>query len=339
MKNRSNPATFGKAAALALAAFLGFGYAEDGIVYKPLKFGGVQEFGSIAKGVVANDAGIVSSTNPRLQYEWVDHFGTFLTQEVVVDQRLNLQVGLGGVFEFPKPEHVIPKYGGRMYKLFFVGPSVAKAVYAFGDPEKPVFSLGAGLFPYKYNPDAVDLGEYLFRSTPYPSTIFTGGVLFVNDDAAYLQGLHGRFQMKDLTVDALLATETSLPPLYDWSLGLVADYRIADGLVDLGVGVNFKRLLQVKPSRTVREVPANASFSRHGTDYYADASYYKAQKDFYAGAGDSVRAASYQSIVDSLSHWLNPSDPAYVTDAERNYYTPAGTILMARASLDIKKNI
>ncbi len=339
-----NSGNFWKAAVLAsvfltASAFAAAAKEDRDVVYKPLKFGGVQEFGSIVEGVVANDAGIVSSANPRLRYEWVDHFGTFLSEEVIVDKRLNLQVGLGGVFEFPKPEHVIPKYGSSMYKMFFVGPSVAKAVYTFGNLEKPVFTLGGGLFPYKYNTDAVDLGEYLFRTTPYPATIFTGGLLFVNDNAAYLQGLHARLQLGDLTVDGLLATETSLPPLYDWSLGIVADYQIANGLMDVGAGVNFKRLIQVKPSKTQREIQQNAYFIRNGKNYYGDVGYYKAQKDFYAATGDSVRAASYQSIVDSVNFWMSSSNPTHIQQSELNYYTPAGVILMARASLDLKKII
>ncbi len=333
-----------------LAIFLTFAAAEEdsAVVYKPLQFGGVQEFGSIVRGAVANEVGKLTSTDPKAQLhnEWVDHFGTFVEQDVLVDRRLELKVGLGGVFEFPKPEYVISTYGSSMYKLFFFGPSVAKAMYAFGNPDAPVLSLGGGLFPYKYNSDAADLGEYLFRSGPYPTYIMTGGVTFINDNSAYLQGFQANLHLGNLKVDALLTTETSLPPLYDLSLAVVGDYSIADGLVDVGAGVNFKRMIPINPDRTQRKTNPDGSiawqnvyFTRNGKQYYGDAEYYRAQKNFYTRIHDSVSATQYQSIADSIVVWEDSTKSGYVGAGDRNYYTPAGTIFMARASLDLKKII
>jgi hypothetical protein len=224
--------------------------------------------------------------------------------------------------------------------MFFVGPSVAKATYAFGDPEKPRLTLGGGLFPFKYNPDAADLGEYLFRSVPYPTTIFTGGLLFVNDNAAYVQGFHARLQLGDLRLDGLLTSEMVLPPLYDWSLGFVASYPVADGLLDLGAGVNFKRLIQVDPDRTQIKGLQNAYFTRNGTEYYADPAYYQGQATFYYNkntSADTAKANGFKAVVDSMGSWLDPASASYVQERERDYYTPAGVVLMARASLDLKK--
>jgi hypothetical protein len=113
----------------------------------------------------------------------------------------------------------------------------------------------------------------------------------------------------------------------------VADYTIANGLVDVGAGVDFKRLIQVRPSRTQPEVPINAYFTRHSKKYYADSTFYKNQLTY----ADSAAKLSLQAAVDSLDHWLNPADPGYVPKSELQYYTPAGTLVMARISLDLKK--
>src|SRR5690606_28635318 len=144
--------------------------------------------------------------------------------------------------------------------------------------------------------------------------------------------------------NAVLHTETSIPPLYDWSLGLLADYSTDDGVFHIGAGVNFKRLLQVRPSRTTLKTNAqgeiawrNIHFHRNGNDYYADPLFYQAQAEFYGRQGDAARQAQYQAVVDSLTLWLDPGNPGFVTDAERNYYTPAGTVVMAHASLDLRK--
>jgi hypothetical protein len=314
----------------------------DEVTHHPLRFGGVHEFGAVYDGLYS------PKTGPEVSpMEWVDHFGVFLRQDVTID-RLELQLGLGGVFHFPKPEHVFPKFFSSMYKLFFFGPTVAKADYTFGDPNSADgLRLGGGLFPYKYNQDAANLGEYLFRSGPYPTYLMTGGSLFVNDNAAYLQGLHANYRLGNVSVDALFVTETMMPPLYDWSLALVASYRVAGGLLEVGGGVNFKRLVQIDPDRTVRKVRGNGDpvweniyFTRNGKDYYADPLFYQYQADFYYSKGtaaDSTKAAGFQASADSVTAWRDPSHPGFITEAERNYYTPAGTVLMAYASLDLKK--
>lgn len=315
--------------------------AQDGIEYKPLRFGGVQEFGAVYDGMYA------PKTGPEVSaMEWTDHFGVFIRQDAVVDRNLELQLGLGGVFQFAKPEYVYPKFFSSMYKMFFFGPSIAKATYTFGDPaSSDGLRVGGGLFPFKYNPDAANLGEYLFRSAPYPSYLTTGGLLFVGDNSAYLQGLHANWRMGGLSLDGLFVTETFMPPLYDWSLALLASYRIADGIAEVGAGVNFKRLVQINPDRTVRKYNvggdpmwSNIHFTRDGVDYYGDPTYYQQQAEFYRGRGtsaDSARADGLQAVADSVTAWQNPSSGGYITEADRDYYTPAGTVLMARASIDL----
>lgn len=331
--------------------------AQEGVEYGPLRFGGVHEFGSIRDGLYAPKTGPAISP-----MEWTDHFGVYLRQDLVVDRRLELQLGLGGVFQFAKPEDVSPKFFSSMYKMFFFGPTIARATYSFGDPESADgLRVGGGLFPFKYNPDAANLGEYLFRAAPYPTYITTGGLLYVGDNAAFLQGLQANWTRGGFSLDGLLITETVMPPLYDWSLAFLARYSIADGLAEVGAGVNFKRLIQIDPDRTVRKrngqgdpMWSNLHFSRNGTTYYGDPMFYQQQADFYLQRANSLlangtaadsarglelagRAAGFQATADSVTAWQDPSHPGHVSEGERGYYTPAGTILMARASLNLRK--
>src|SRR3954468_22220468 len=121
--------------------------ADDGprVEYKPMKFGGSEEFGQASTLLLNTDQKFY------LKNEWMDHFGSYFLQEATVDEKVDLAIGLGGVFEFPKAEISQEKFGGSQYRLFFVGPAVAKAMYKFGDPEHPAFTLGGGMFAYKYN--------------------------------------------------------------------------------------------------------------------------------------------------------------------------------------------
>jgi hypothetical protein len=322
---------------LLAVASLAWGEDTPGVQYKPLKLSAIHEFGQIRSGRLVSRPTVIHD-------EWVDHFGSFLTQEALVENRLRLEIGLGGIFQFGKPERVNEVFGGSQYKMFFIGPTIAKATVLFGNPETPGFTLGGGLFPFKYNPDAVNLGEYLFRSGPYPTYIMNGGVLAIGDNAAYLQGFHAAAHLGNLNLDLLLISETNMAPLYDWSLAGLVNYSIAEGGLELGAGFNLKRIIPVDRDRTQRQEKGNAFFTRNGFDYSGDEFYYRQQADFWNGRLDGASSAdsivyirkkdSAQAIVDSLAAWLDPVTKTY---PGASYYTPAGTIINARISLDIRK--
>lgn len=345
------------AAALLSAGASGLGAAgEMQIEYKPLKVAGLQEFGIIRSGLLVSDFKL-------LQEEWVDHFGTFITQEALINERLLVEVGLGGIFQFGKPEEVGEVFGGSQYKMFFVGPSIAKGTALFGDPDRPALSVSGGLFPFKYNPDAANLGEYLFRTGPYPTYIFNGGLLTVGDNAAYLQGFQANARIGGLDASVFVTTETAIAPFYDWSLSALVQYRTPGGLLEAGAGVKFNRLLPVDKDRTVRKEVENSYFIKHGKAYAGDKQYYTNPHSFYdfkittaAGTADSINIPRYTQkrdslklILDSMDVWLKasrriaaPDDKGYaytqegVDSLSPSFYTPSGTIFMGRISLDLK---
>lgn len=330
-----------KKTTIAFAGIFWFGMSaasaeeEIKIVSKPLSIGALQEFGQLGRGIYKTGP---SQRGDVWTYDWIDHFGAFITKEAVINERLFLTGGIGGVFQFRKPEVVDPGFPGSQRKGFFLGPTKAMADYHFGDPAKPKVTLGAGMFMYKYNGDAVNLGEYLYRSGAYPNYTVTGGYVLVNSAAANLQGAKSSLNFGNFKADILLTTETNLAPLYDWSLGAIASYTIADGLLDLGAGVNFKRLIQVKPSRTSPHTLANGYLTNGGKIYSTNLNYYDNQSEYYkkkkTPAGDA-KAALIQADRDLIDSLLDPARTP--VRPELNYYTSAGILMMARASLDIKK--
>lgn len=316
---------------MLLGASLAFSEDAARVQFKPMKFGGSEEFGAASQMLINSDQTYFTKG------EWMDHFGSYFLKEATVDERVDLAIGLGGVFQFPKQEHSQQQFGGSQYKLFFVGPAVAKVAYKFGsDPEHPAFTFGGGMFPYKYNPDAVNLGEYLFRTTPYPSTIMTGGLNIINDNAAHLQGFMGTWKSGGFSLDILLPTQTSMPPLYDWSLAAVAGYTSEGGLFSVGAGANMQRVVPVRPSRTSREMASNSYFSRNGKDYTGNVAYYDNAATFYNSkktGADSAVAKTYSDQSDSVKAWTDSS--GLVPGAK--FYTTAGTVVMAHASLALGK--
>ena len=301
-------------------------WGEAKPVFKPLSIGALEEFGSLRSGRYGN--------NPAFRDDWTDHFGAFVTQSVAMNAHIDFDIGLGGLFEYQKKEVVQAGWGGTQYKNFFLGPTVADFVYRSAPQGQSGISLQVGLFPYRYNPDAANLGEYLFRSGPYPTYLLNGTYAMVNSTSTYLQGLKTSFTAGNFSADVLLATETSLPALYDWSLGAVLKYQALDGLLDFGAGAYAKHLIPVQPSRTSPHIPANAYFEKGGKVWTGYVPYYQEHATFYNRIGDSATAAVWQGYADSVGAWISadaPASPSY------NYYTQAGLLVMGRFSLDLKK--
>lgn len=220
------------------------------VVLKPLSIGSVWEFGQI------QSTKFTMIAKPQRDV-WMDHLGAFVTQEATMNERLQLAIGLGGIFQFPKPEVVNPVFGGSQNKSFFIGPTRATADYVFGEIEEPYLRLGMGLFNYKYNPDAANLGEYLFRTGTYPTWIMTGGYLIANNASSFLQGFKAETHAGPVKVDLLATTETKLAPLYDWSFSAIASYK-KGRILDLGIGLTLSNYLSVDGDRTTltRDVQA-----------------------------------------------------------------------------------
>jgi hypothetical protein len=315
---------------------------EPKIDRKPLNIAAMHEFGQLGKGIFK----VGKQSSETLENEWIDHFGAFVTQEATVNDRLHISAGLGGVFQYRKPERVEGGFFGTQKGDFYIGPTKADAVYHFGETDKPWLKLGTGMFGYKYNPTAYNLGEYLFRSLPYPTVTNTGSYVLVGAAGANLQGFKANLDLGAFKADAFFLTETGYAPYFDWSLAAVASYSIADGLLELGGGVNFKRLLQVNPSRTAREVPENGYFSFEGKDYSFNTQHYTAAATWHNArntAADSAIARTYEAdkaVLDSVTTWIafrKAGLPTSKTPPKIEYYSAAGTLLMGRFTLDIKK--
>jgi hypothetical protein len=319
---------------------------QDGPVirYEPLSIGAFSEFGVI-------QGGRFGSKPSAFRDEWVDHFGAYLAQRASIDDRWFVHVGIGGVFQYQKPEVVNAEWGGTQYRSFFIGPSIAEVEYEVLDAhgEAASWRVGMGMFPVKYNPDAANLGEYLFRTGPYPTYILNGGYVYVNGANASLQGAKSRFTLGNLSADVFLTTETTMPPLYDLSLAGIIKYRAVDGLLDLGAGINFRRLIPIHPSRTSVETPDNGYFrGPDGKHYSGNHAYYRNRSDFYSArlagsVGNPQDSAHYadryeaaKAAFDSVRAWTDTGSAGYINPAY-SYYTQSGVILNAMAAVDLKK--
>jgi hypothetical protein len=183
----------------------------------------------------------------------------------------------------------------------------AQAVYAFGeDPTKPSSTLQFGLFPHKYS-DAVNLGEYLYRSGTYPGILTSGGWSYMNDAAYMAQGVRWTMSMMNglLTHDVTAYMERDLQPLHDITPGYMLTVRPVKFL-DVAAGVVWSHAISFNGKRLTPKDEGNAYSKRTGLPVISST--------------DSVTAYDW-TTRDSLGNI--------------GYYTFKGFKGMARASLDV----
>ena len=117
----------------------------------------------------------------------------------------------------------------------------AEGIFGFGNKETFAFNAAVGVMPFKYNEDAKNLGEYLFRTGEHPAYIQT------SFDYAYatLTGVHFNTEFfNNFSLDVLFTQETQIIPINDWSLSLLVGYK-APKVLDIGAGIMFDRLVPV----------------------------------------------------------------------------------------------
>jgi hypothetical protein len=153
--------------------------------------------------------------------------------------------------------------------LFSFYPSDVEVSYTFGNLEKPWMNLAVGYFPFKYNPDAKDLGEYLLRSIAYPTFIVNNFEFpLTRELGLHVSGNSGWLinpAIDKIQWDVLFTSETHSYswPTQDWTLSLVASNNLFNFL-EIGGGVSWQRLFSVNDSLTAPKDANNRYFGPNG---------------------------------------------------------------------------
>jgi hypothetical protein len=116
--------------------------------------------------------------------------------------------------------------------------------------ENDTFMTEFGYFPFKYNPQSTNLGEYLFRSGTYPGWLTSGFEKSI--ERPKLAGVHFSHTVGSdikLKQDLIINTELEVYPLHDINLTYIATPSIGR-FADFGLGVQFARIIPLDPKRT-----------------------------------------------------------------------------------------
>ena len=248
-----------------------------------------------------------------------------------VDDRLDLVFGLGAtLFSIPPTDGVYPQgYQNELYPA--VALVQASGTYKWGDLNNPSLKATLGHLPYKYNPDAKNMGEYLLRSTPYPNTVLNSPFDLVSSAQATVLGgiLSKNFAGGKWKNDLVLASSNTNYPMGDLSLAYITSYRVHP-ILEVGAGVSFHRLIPMQSHNSSNESGINAYFTHGGKKLAAGTS--KDASGGYYGATTAADTLIIDAVYDSLL--VKAPLPASVSDV--GYYTFQGQMLMARFALDFK---
>ncbi|HEX2612861.1 MAG TPA: hypothetical protein VHO02_04645 [Fibrobacteria bacterium] len=179
------------------------------------------------------------------------------------DERLNLEVMIGvtyfaAPYQYAQPQNYVRNISLTVPRL--------TASYAFGDVADPLLKVDVGIFNYKYNENARNLGEYMFRSWAYPGIIFTGGTYgYVNNNSATLTGIRMKQSLGAFSHELLLNVETEMTPIYDLNLTYMARFNYRN-IFTVGGGVQLARFVNadIDPNMSVHY------FKHNGTTYVSD---------------------------------------------------------------------
>ncbi len=298
----SKSVTIGLFAALAA---LGRTAAEDaGFKLEPLHVMANWEVGEVEKFVPDPAAAVVPGDKKQL----MDHSGVWLLQEARLAENAKVFVGVGGMYFF-----ILPSQGNQYSfgQRSAFGLTDAHGEFTFlrqGENDHGLL-VKAGVFPFKYNEDAKNLGEYMFRTYTYPTIINTGGLVVVNSAGAQLNGVDANTKIGGISNDLMVTVKTDQIPSAALSLTDLVSYTFKS-LLTVGAGYMFDNFYDATGL-------AKGDYDAHGAGSLGD---YFVLKDGTVAYRNGSGTAPDDSLI-----------------ASRGHYTFQGQKAMVRASLDIAR--
>lgn len=199
---------------------------------------------------------------------WQQKMVLYFTEGMVYKERLSFLASIGCDLRYSM--YPLDPYPATVRPEFYWYANDVEASYTFGNLSKPWLKIALGYFPFKYNEDAKDLGEYLLRCEAYPTVIVTDFELPLSRELGFhLSGFAGNPDVDLFGWDVMFTSETHTYPLLDGTLTGVVSNRLYNFL-EVGAGVSFQRLIPVDNDKTLQKTnPSSEFFEENGdTSHY-----------------------------------------------------------------------
>jgi hypothetical protein len=254
-----------------IIAAQGAGFGEDNAVtLVPSGFVALRE-GQVVKGETES-----IKDQARSDHVWVQGMNVGLNVQAKFNS-LPATGNLGMEILVCNDNSPYPQDFGQSRRLnFYPYLSRADLTYSLGDKEDPFLVIDAGYFPFKYNKEVRNLGEYLFRSGTYPQYLITN----FDFPMTRLMGLHVSGLMgESINWDVLATTNVEWTAIGDLNLTGMLSWKPTP-LFELGFGASWCSILSVNWDNTTPMV--------EGNDYIAVNSNSDTLKYFYTFAGQKA---------------------------------------------------
>jgi hypothetical protein len=246
----------GSGAVLAFYACFCFGQDSSGVKIVPNGHASM-EWGQVVKGHDLYVGDIEHVAVERI------YLGTGFNAQLGEKTKFTGSLEIKAFNEFPRRV----KLGAtrRYYYYFYL--TQAELVHRLFNNNGLRLDVGGGYFPYKYNNEARNLGEYLFRSTAYPQTLTTE----FDFPFARIAGLYARSSyvsgQNTMNLDLIANTNTEWMAIGDLNLSLLASYNYAH-LFEIGAGVQFGSLISADEKATTPKTNATRYLDGMDTSQY-----------------------------------------------------------------------
>ncbi|MBN1130923.1 MAG: hypothetical protein JXA71_18180 [Chitinispirillaceae bacterium] len=231
---------------------------------------GMIDGNSYASSVATTLSGSASMESGQIQSAWhresqFTHrwlFRNFVnfTGTCLINDNIRIVAGATGKMwyeSFPDEKLTLSPMSPRTPMTTFYITQASGAFSFFGEKDNPLLQFELGYFPFKYNSNARNLGEYLFRSGTYPP------ILFTDIDKAYERLAGTRLSLNlfnnSLHLHQLFTQELQLPSFFDFSLSYLLDYSCAN-IITVGGGVMFSRLISTN-SKVTTPIASQTAFT------------------------------------------------------------------------------
>jgi hypothetical protein len=241
-----------------IPAFVGLGYGEENkVTLTPTGYASY-EVGQIVKANPQTTQALEFQTEHLLYQKSFVGFN-LLASYAPLPITTNIGVELKSFNETPRKSVVAGDNGLAVRFFYFFYLTHADFIYSKSEG----FNLDVGYFPIKYDDNARNLGEYLFRSGTYPQYLITN----FDFAAARVTGINAFGTLFDnLNYKALLTINTEGATMGDLNLTGIASYSLFNKFLDLGGGVSFCSFLSANSNHT--RPPRNEADNK--TDWYID---------------------------------------------------------------------
>lgn len=321
--------------------------AGIGVNIYAIDIGGDDDLTITPKGYGALEAGQIAygyykkGTSPAIavRHIWQERAFVNFGFDVQYKEHLKMDFAGEGMMAFSVPQLSTAITTTKPHYYFYIKRS--NATIMLGNPERIYNELQIGFFPFKYNENVRNLGEYMFRTNPYP-------LIFYSDfdyPLADLVGLRWNIQGFGslFSNNLMLHSDIISFPTQNWSISDIAEVNLFKKSLSVGGGLSFHHLLNVYQGKNISAsnenfyYPENLTSSTYNERFGDAMDNHRATKLMCRGALDIPQLiAQIANNGDPLPHF-NPNDgriyaeidiigtknfaPDYNDKAERTIYS------------------